>query len=185
MSKRVAPPIGVIRDLVQIIRRDPEGFLRSRALKRERESWVVLIGIHKLTGDYWFMRMENDDPPDATVVMFQADASGKRPMGFEVPVEVVFIPKHVKGQQWDARRSQEENVFAILDRTKFRTKRYEPGTTLFVYLNLTQSGFRLDSFSRLVEDRKPQLGGVWLLFAVSPDGEAGVPRNPAVHALSD
>src|SRR6266571_8563955 len=81
MQGPTGSPIGVMRHLVQLIRRDLKAFLRDRGLKRERESWVVamiLIGIHKLTGDYWFMKMEEEDPPDATAVMFQVDASGSR-----------------------------------------------------------------------------------------------------------
>jgi len=66
-----------MKDLAQLVRKDPDAFLRSRGSKQDRESWVVamvLIGIHKLTGDYWFMRMEEPDPPVA--VMFQADTGG-------------------------------------------------------------------------------------------------------------
>lgn len=133
---------------------------------------MTLVGIHKLTRDYWFMRMEEKgkDPPDAVAVMFRVESGGKRTQ-LEVPIEVVFVPKFVRNQAWYPNLSPEENVYNVLARTKFDSKCYAPETNLFVYLNLAQQQFELDKFSARIAESKPPLGGVWLLGGTSPDGE--------------
>jgi hypothetical protein len=171
----IKSPIGVMRDLVPLIGSDPEKFLHHRGFKRQRESWVVamtLVGIVKLTGDCWFMRMvsEDEDPPDAVAVKFRLESGGKG-IQLEVPVEVVFVPEYVRSQSWNPDLSPEKNVYNVLVRTKFDSKCYAPETNLFVYLNLPQQQFRLDLFSSLIAERKPSLGGVWLLGSISTDGE--------------
>ena len=145
-------PLGVIRQHAAKVLNDPKGFLTKREYKKDRESFgvaMILVGVHKINNTPWFLEMLEKEPPDAIAKKYRL--TEKRQVEEQsARVEVMFIPRNVRNQEWDESLSQEENIYNLLCRKKFDTKRYEPGTSLFVYLNIRLRDFKLFRLANLV-----------------------------------
>ncbi len=149
----------------------PEAFLKGSEFKKDHEYWaisMVLIGVNKLLGTPWWIKRSNQDPPDGVSTTYKIDKGTRSLVEEPVPLEVVFIPKYIKNQNWDNNLSDEENIFNFLNEKKFKNKAYESGTHLIIYFNLTLKDFLFQKLYELIKKAAPNLREIWAIAALDP-----------------
>jgi hypothetical protein len=152
----------------------PKAFLKDRDNKKALELWaisIVLIGLNKLTNKCWWIEVPKDDPPDAFSVSYKIEQESDATIEQYVPIEVVFVPKYIKQQNWNSLLSDEQNIYNFLNDKKFDLKSYDQGTHLIVYFNITLTKFDLVKLSNLISEKNPKFTEIWFILSTDPFAE--------------
>jgi len=152
----------------------PKAFFKARDNKKDLEFWavsVVLIGLNQVTNKSWWIQTPKDDPPDAFSVSYKIENESNSVIEEYVPIEVVFVPKFIRKQNWDSLLPDEQNIFNFLNEKKFNSKSYEQGTHLIVYFNIKLEKFDLEKLSNMISEKNPKLAEIWLISSIDPFAE--------------
>lgn len=152
----------------------PKAFLKARDNKKDLEIWavsIVLIGLNKITNKSWWIQKPKDDPPDAFSVSYKIEKESNSIIEEYVPIEVVFVPKYIRKQNWNSLLSDEQNIYNFLNDKKFNFKSYEQGTHLIVYFNLKLDKFDLAKLSNLISEKNPKFAEIWFILSTDPIAE--------------
>ena len=148
-----------------------ESFLKDEKFKRDREYWaisMVLIGLNKMFGTCWWIKESDQDPPDGLAITYKIEEESNILIKNTIPIEVLFVPKYIKKQNWNERLSDEENIFNFINEKKFENKAYEPSTHLIIYFNLTLKNFSFPKLCSLITNASPKFKEIWCIAALDP-----------------
>lgn len=163
-------PKKLLADFYSLVSKEGKEAVLNRAkYRREREKWVaamICIGMTKVTGKPWFVKIPESDPPDFFAAAFRKLENSKLPVWDEVSAEIVECPKHLLSPDC---QDAEQAVFDHVNKTKL-SKAYPPHYCLVIHSRFAWRGFKLEKLSKLFLQRKPALFAVYDLMNVSPDG---------------
>ena len=138
----------VIRDKVG------ESAKTSIKFQKEREAWilgVVLLGIKKLKGQLWWLKIPEVDPPDLEAMSVLPDSGKDRNVQFHREIEVMEITDKSKGTIIESIAS------------KLKNKYYIKETGLVVYLRKTMFIPDMQLLAMDISKLKPRVADIWLV----------------------
>lgn len=162
-------PKNVLENVKSKIIADPDNFLNNQKYKQDRENFVIasiLLGIYKITGVPWLMKEPEDVSQDGIAIRYESE-NIKIINELIIPIQVVFIPNNIK-ENWNNNISDEENIYNFIFEKKIKNKKYEKGTSLFIYFNIILSQF---NFPKLIDLLLINYSyeAIWCLSCVSKD----------------
>ena len=89
-----------IYNLWTLIKKEGYSIKSSRKYQKEREAWivgVVLLGVRKIYGDIWWLKIPQDDPPDLLAMTITPDKNKNQNIQNNREVEVMEFNNYSKG----------------------------------------------------------------------------------------
>lgn len=137
-----------------------DSVITSNKYQKEREAWTVavaLLGITKLTSEWWWVQIPIEDPPDILAMTLTPDDNKNWNYVNFRNVEVMEITKY----------SKRDIINEILD--KIKDKFYGKDTGLIVYLRRDTEVKNMRMLSVELKNKVKNIADLWIVGNTKPD----------------